>query len=144
MAQEIKETPRQQALRAIMEGGSVFVGDTQYTKDNVADLPSEAEFAQGNEELTRRAVAEIDAQMVMLMQQRESALRSIGAVTSNGFVQDVSGTEELATAGGTTGETEPKKAVNSESATTVTTAKAEAGTTKGDVKPKTTTVKKEN
>lgn len=75
-----KLTPRQQALKAIDGGGSVIINGVQYTKKNVYELPSEAEFAIGNpdyEETARKALEaqmqEVQRQMALLDARRTSA-----------------------------------------------------------------------
>src|SRR5688500_17598253 len=75
MADEREMSAREQAIKAINEGGSVIINNVQYRKDNLADLPNDAEFAMitGNPQAEADALAKIQAQ-IQALQQAEQML----------------------------------------------------------------------
>lgn len=78
--EEKKMSAREQAIQAIKEGGSVFVGGVQYTLSGnpdtgalpLAKLPSEAEFAKGDPEAEKRALGNIQEEIKRLEEARKS------------------------------------------------------------------------
>jgi hypothetical protein len=60
---------RDMAVKAIREGGSVLIGNTQYTEES--KLPSDAEFALGNPDYEEQAKRSIDFQIAELLRQKE-------------------------------------------------------------------------
>lgn len=76
-----KMSPREQAIKAIQEGGSVFVGDKQYWGANLHELPGEAEFAMGDPDAEKDAAAKIDAQIAALQAAKSSLKSSTSNVT---------------------------------------------------------------
>lgn len=55
-------TPREQAIKAINEGGSVVVDNKMYTKANLADLPPMEAFVEGDADAQAKVLAELKAQ----------------------------------------------------------------------------------
>lgn len=86
---------RENILKAVEGGSSVFVGDVQYTSANIDELPSEAELAVGNPDAEAEVEQSVEAEIARLVgikaqisQRREQAKSLKTAKTAEAVLTD--------------------------------------------------------